>query len=307
MTKPQIINSKGERNELCDILAFPHLSDFYRKSAIGHYEWGYNREIVEMPEGWIEDCIFCNGNISAAKYRSPIGWFFTPVNPVTLDRYNRPYSWITAADLNTDADKIFLMKEQRNPVLDLGIPMAEQIRPWLQIMERALQCLDMDIIALSQPVLIEAPNSGGSLDGDVMEFDLKVGKKYIGVVDKGAVPVNILDLGASDNTQNLASTVMFVHNRIMEIIDMGNSNLKSSGVADLETKQANAGVSSYSDWGLKRRQQWCDIMNEMYPELELTVKVSEAWDEPEGSEAETAEDLNEDADDNDKEGDDAAE
>lgn len=291
MTKPQIVNSKRERKEEDEVLRLPHLMDFYRKSVIGHYEWGYNEEVVEMPEGWIEDTIFCYGNVSAAKYRNPIGWFFTPVNAVTLDRYNRPYSWITAADLNTDADKVFLMKEQRTPVLDLGTPMMEQIRPLVEIMERCFQCLDMNIIALSQPVILESPTAGNDLEGQMLEFDLKIGKKYVGCVDKKAIGASVLDLKADDHTGQLANTIMFLHSKIMDILCMPNSNLKSSGVSDMETGNANVGTSVYNDWGLKRRQQWCDIMNGMYPELKLTVKVSEAWDEPEGSPGETEGDM----------------
>lgn len=297
MTKPQFVNSKGERNELDDILRLPHLMDYYRKAVIGHYQWGYNEEMIEMPEGWIEDSLFCYGNISAAKYRNPIGWFFTPVNPVTLDRYNRPYSWITAADLNTDADRVFLMKEQKNPVLVLGVSMMEQIRPLVEIMERCYQCLDQNIIGMSQPVLIESPVPGNNLDGKMLEFDLKMGKKYIGCIDKKAVDTTVLDLKADDHTQNLASTIMFLHSKIMDILDMPNANIKSSGVSDMETGNANAGTSVYNDWGLKRRQQWCDIMNGMYPELELSVKVSDAWDEPEGSPGETEQDIKAEADD----------
>jgi hypothetical protein len=77
----------------------------------------------------------------------------------------------------------------------------------------------------------------------------------------------------------------------MDILCMPNSNIKSSGVSDMETGNANAGTSVYNDWGLKRRQQWCEIMNQLHPELRLSVRVSEAWDKPQGSEPEEAEDM----------------
>lgn len=289
MTRPSFINTKQERKEDEDQLSIPHILDFYRKSVIGHYEWRYNTDIIEMPEGWIEDTLFNYGNISAAKFRAPIGWFFTPVNPVTVDRYYRPYSWISAADLNNDADRAFLLKEQKNPVLDLGVSMAEQIMPYVKIMERCFKVLDMNVLALSQPVAIES--APGEIDGCIQEWDLKQGKYFMPVINKKAVGTQVLDLKAQDHTQNLASTIMFLNSKIMDTLCMPNANLKNSGVSDMETGNANVGTSVYNDWGLKRRMQWCDRMNDLYPELQLSVRVSESWDSPEGSEAEQTADM----------------
>lgn len=290
MTKPSFINTKGERKADEDTLSVPYLIDYYRNAVIGHYVWSYNEEaLIGVPEGWFEDTLFCYGNLSAAKYRQPIGWFVTPVNPVTLDRYNRPYSWITAADLNSDADRAFLLDEKKEPVLQLGVSMMEQIRPMIEIMARCYQVLDINVLALSQPIAIES--APGQMEGEVQEWDLKCGKRFVPVISKKAIGAEVLDLKAQDHTQNLASTIMFLHSKIMDILCMPNSNLKNSGVSDMETGNANAGTSVYNDWGLKRRQQWCDIMNQLHPELQLSVSVSEAWDKPQGSEPEVKEDI----------------
>jgi len=290
MTRPSFINTKAERKAEEETLEVPYLMDYYRNAVIGHYEWDYNRELLkDVPEGWFEDTLFCYGNLSCAKYRQPIGWFVTPVNPVTLDRYNRPYSWITAGDLNSDADRAFLLEEKKEPVLQLGVSMMEQIRPMIEVMARCYKVLDMNIIGLSQPVAIES--APGGMNGELLDFDLKAGKRTIPVINKSAIGAQVLDLKAEDHTQNLASTIMFLHSKIMDILCMPNSNLKNSGVSDMETGNANAGTSVYNDWGLKRRQQWCDTMNALHPELNLSVKVSEAWDKPQGSEPEEAEDM----------------
>lgn len=294
--RPTFINTKKERKEESEVLDIPYLMDYYRNSVIGHYEWGYNEDVIkDVPEGWFEDTLFCYGNLSAAKYRQPIGWFVTPVNPVTVDRYYRPYTWITAADLNSDADRAFLLEEKKEPVLQLGVSMMEQIRPLVEIMARCFKVLDINVIALSQPIAIES--SPGKIDGEIQEWDLKAGKRFIPVISKNAIGAEVLDLKADDHTQNLASTIMFLHSKIMDMLCMPNSNLKNSGVSDMETGNANAGTSVYNDWGLKRRKQWCDAMNALHPELQLTVKVSDSWDEPEGSEPEVSEDIGTEDDD----------
>lgn len=289
MTHPNIINTKGERKALEeDELDVSNLIEYYRNTALGHYEWGGAPIIMDdMPIGFIEDTLFCYGNISAKKVKG-LGWRVMATKPETIDMYGQPYTWLPETIAGRDVDKIGLMNPSKEPVLDLGVPMSEQIFPYLVIMGRALKVLDINIMDLSQPVLVEGLS--GTLEGAMREMDVKCGKRTIPCVKKESIGIEVLDLKAQDHTQNLASTIMFCHSKIMDLLDIPNSNIKSSGVSDMETSNANAGLSTYNDWGLKKRKQWCDRMNKLHPELELTVKVSGAWDVPEGSPAEEKKD-----------------
>lgn len=292
MTRPDILNTKHERKELAeDELDTSNLIEYYRNTHLGHYEWSGSDEIMaDMPIGFIEDTIFCYGNISAKKVRG-LGWRAMATKPQTVDMYGQPYSWLPETIAGKDADKIGLMNPSKEPVLTLGTPIAEQIMPYITIMARALKVLDINIIGLSQPVLVEGLS--GTLEGAMREMDLKCGKRTLPCVKKESIGIQVLDLKAQDHTQNLASTIMFCHAKIMDILDMPNSNIKNSGVSDMETSNANAGISTYNDWGLKKRQQWCDRMNKAHPELNLSVRVSQAWDMPEGTPQEVAEDTKE--------------
>lgn len=303
MTHPDVINTKGERRALAeDELDISTLIEYYRNTHLGHYEWGGSEEIMaDMPIGFIEDTLFCYGNISAKKVKG-LGWRVMATKPETVDMYGQPYTWLPDTVAGRDVDKVGLMTPSKEPVLNLGVAMADQIEPYLTIMGRALKVLDINILSLSQPVLVEGLS--GTLDGAMREMDLKCGKRTIPCVKKESIGVEVLDLKAQDHTQNLASTVMFCHAKIMDLLDIPNANIKNSGVSDMETSNANAGLSTYNDWGLKKRQQWCDRMNALHPELNLTVKVSGAWDVPEGSKAEEEQDEKEIGDDGDAQNDD---
>lgn len=288
MSRPTFITTKGDRNGMEDQLDTSTLIEYYRNTAIGHYEWSGSSAIMDaVPLGFIEDTLFCYGNISAKKI-SGLGWRFMATKPVHIDMYGQTYDWLPDAELNHDTNIAGICEPSKNPVLNLGVSMARQIQPYLDIMATALRVMDVNIVSLSQPVVVEGLT--GELDGKLFELDLKAGKRFIPAVKKDSLGLNVLDLKATDNTQNLASTVMFCHAKIMDILDMPNANLRSSGISDMETANANAGLTLYNDWGLKRRQQWCDRMNALYPHLELSVKVARGWDVPEGSPAETKED-----------------
>ena len=239
MSKPSFIATKAQREQARMSIDTTDIMRHYRNILRGSSQWEGLPE--DMPIGYIEDTAlwYCSG--FGLKKCKGIGIAGFPANPVTLDVYGRPVDWlpsiINGVSAYTANDDIY--KEANTPVLWIGTPLSEQVKPYAEIMSMCLKTLGQNLRALSQPVMISGQPSGQAGDNVtaiLLKSDLDVGNYYIPTVEGRGTPLEVLDLGAKDNTQNLISTLSACDARILEILQTSNGIEKSSGITTAETE-----------------------------------------------------------------------
>lgn len=264
--KPTFVQSKGEANKTADAIDTAKIVEHYRNICRGLFEWDGLPE--DMPRGYIEDtCLFFCSGVSM-KEVSGIGLSVLPANPVTMTIYGTPYEWLPAYIQNITAyrntDYLDLFEKSNTPVLWMGNSRFEIIKPYIELMSKAMKVLGVNITALSQPVLIAgrpSGNAGDNINAILLKNDISSGESYIPVVEPGAIKMEVLDLKATDNTQNLLSTIKACDTFILELLGANTGVEKSSGITPMETAVSMKSIEMDIDAQLKRRQDWCDKIN----------------------------------------------
>lgn len=269
MAKPTFLLSKGQRNK--DVLYTGDIERHYRQVAGGLYV--YDGLPDGCPKDFIEStALFYSGGAGCKRVRG-LGTIIAPIKPANLTIYGEPYDWIPEPlrgmmPVSADSD---LFKPSNEPALWLNGSIYDAIEPYLQIMSTALKVLNTNIIALSQPIMISGLPSA-PLKGLIMKSELMDGETYIPVTGRDGVAPEVLDLKAQDHTQNLISTLDWCDARILEIMASSNGVQKSSGITTMETVSGVQSVLQQFEIGLKKREDWCDRVNDRFG-MELNVKA----------------------------------
>lgn len=272
MTRPSFIKSKGERQALASTIDTVDIMRHYRNVLRGSSAWDGLPE--DMPVGYIEDtALWYSAGFALKKVRG-LGIAGFPVNPVTLDVYGRPVSWlpsiINGVTAYRESDDVY--KEATTPVLWIGTPLADQIKPYAQLMSMTLKTLGQNLNALSHPVMISGTPSGQAGDNIgaiLLKSDLMDGQLYIPTIQGINGTLEALDLHATDNTQNLISTLSACDARILEILNTSNGIEKSSGITTAETETGSMPLQ-YAQGGY---DELCDIWAEkVNAELGLSIR-----------------------------------
>lgn len=183
--------------------------------------------------------------------------------PQNLTIYGRPYQWLpvtlsSTMPLDTLSD---FYSPSSEPCLWIGQAMCDAIKPYIDIMDRALAVLNQNIFAMSQPVLISGLPTA-NLNGLVLESEIMEGESFIQIVGKDAIQPEVLDLKVQDRTQNLISTIDWCDARILEIMMSSNGVEKASGITTLETVSGVQSIIQQYDSGLELRKEWAERVNE---------------------------------------------
>ena len=279
MTRPTFRTSKGERRGgASETIDTSGLVQIYRDIARGRFIWEGLPD--DMPDGFIEDtALFYNAGVSIKD--TGMGPVVLPAKPVGLTVYGTPYTWVPGnvpgvMGLESDPE---LFAESDNPVLWMSMSVMDRIKPYLDVMARCLKVLNVNVGALSTPILIEGrpdAGEGGNLTGVLLKSDLLAGESFIPVIRGDGMPLSTLDLGVQDHTQNLISTMEAMHAKILEVMHSGDGVAKSSGITVEETVNGNQSVEQAADLELERRKAWCDRINAVMGtdvSVERTVRV----------------------------------
>lgn len=273
MAKASFVNSMGDRKKAEKGLFVDLLVEHYRSIAGGLYRWGGMPE--DMPEGYVETtALFFSPGVGTKRVPG-FGQVVLPVAPATLTIYGTPYEWLPEKLFGMplpDATRIF--EKSRDPCLWIGSSTLARIDPYLNIMKRTLQTLDVNICALNQPILISGIPPGAELQGMILENDLMNGQRIIPMVKRDALNVEVLDLKSEDHTQNLVSVLDWCDARILEIMASSNGVEKSSGITTMETVSGVQSVLQQFEQGLELRRSWVDKVNDRF-RLGWTVEAGE--------------------------------
>lgn len=274
--KPTFLLSKGERNAQDELLYTGDVEAHYRQVAGGLYEWDGLPE--DCPRDFIESmALFYSGGVGCKKVRG-MGEIITAIKPANLTIYGQPYEWIPEpmrGFMPIASDSEFF-RPSNEPSLWFGISVYDSIEPYLNIMAQTLKVLKTNIVGLSQPVMISGlPNA--PLGGLILKSELMDGETYIPLASRNGVSAEVLDLKATDHTQNLISTIDWCDARILEIMASSNGVEKSSGITTIETVSGVQSVVQQFQNGLKRRQDWADRVNDRF-KMDLSVKAGMGFD-----------------------------
>ena len=259
--RPAFINTAGQRKhdgtgfEPIDLL--PRYVDAYA----GRFKW------TGLPEGCPDDFpevkLFEVGGLSAKKVRG-LGDCVMGAAPETLTIYGTPMTWLPAGIVgNVPGSSVneYLFKASNNPVLWEGVPMMERIDPYLRIMCKAMNALQMNTVSLSMPILVEtAP--GAELAGKMIRTAVGNGDIFIPTVSKGAIAAQVLDLKATDHTANLLGVIHDMDAQMLDMMHIRTALEKASGISDAEATASDQQVSEGLLMDLQRRRTWCDLIND---------------------------------------------
>lgn len=285
MARPTFINTKGERNrdtgaETDDII------ERYVTAWCGRFVW------ENLPEGcpadFIERQLFFYGGVSAKKVRG-LGVCVMASSPTALSLYNTPLAWmpngIHGSENGTSVSRD-LWKESNNPVLWDGVPMRDRIAPYLEIQRKALNALSVNLIGLTNPVVIEtAP--GAELKGKIIKNNLGAGDVYLPVIDKASIGASVLDLKAQDHTANLLGVIHDADGEILDMMHIRSSLEKASGISVEEASASVQQVAQGLLMDLRKREIWAERINERLGtsfsvRLPDDLMMTEVYDAPDG-------------------------
>ena len=276
--RPGFILTAGQRKREGEGFLIEDFIPRYADAFAGRFS--YAGLPKDCPDDFPERKLFEVGGISGKKVKG-LGDCVMGAAPETLTVYGTPLTWLPSGIVGNVPGTMIndsLFRPSDNPVLWDGIPMMLRIEPYLRIMCKAMNALHVNTAALSTPILVEtAP--GAELTGKLLSTDLGNGKVYIPTVSKGAVGASVLDLKAADHTANLLGVIHDMDAQILEMMHIRTALEKASGISESESTASEQQVNEGLEMDLRRRQRWCEDMNERLG-WDLSVKLVKRDAEP---------------------------
>lgn len=263
----------------------------------GIFSWTLDNSLPDVPKEFPEETLFFGVGVAVIPDTS-LGTVMCKINPIMLNIYGKPNSYLPSFDRGLVMDSNIVIptdlgvefKQSEYPALFFESSIYSLIEPYIDIMADTLSTLRQNVNALAQPILIYG-DIGNEVEGLLLSKDLKSGATQIPLVKKGAIPAEILDLKATDHTQNLINTFKALDCEVLSVLGIKNSGVeKTSGVNIAESTAVIHEINTSINEKLKRRQEYCDLLYEkhgidIWCELTPSYKMYlEMSDEPESEE-----------------------
>lgn len=296
MSKPVSINSKGQRNRATGRFTSDEIEMHYRDMLRGLYLYEGDGLPTDMPFGWLEaEGLFYNSGIGF-KNVTGLGFCAFGANPVYVNIYGAPTKWLPAQMWGMgayDASKVIgLFDESDAPVMWNRFSQQERIRPYVDILRRAMNTLHVNLASLNHPTVIQGVASnraGDNIASLMLESELDDGATFVPTVRPGdPLGLTAIDLGVSDNTQNLISTIDWADNRIQAVLGISTDTEKASGIGPYDASGTGA-LATNTDGGLELRKQWLEQVNDRFgtsitvrrnTDIEKTIQADDANGNP---------------------------
>lgn len=303
MAVGDIINSKGTRKRMAGRFQSEELEVRYRDMLRGLYQYSGDGLPEDMPYGFIEAEALYYASGVAFKDVDGLGFCCFGANPVYVSIYGTPVKWLPqnvwGMNANQAAESIGIFKESDTPVLWNRASQQERIRPYIDIMRRALNTLYVNLGALNHPVLIQGIASGKPGDNIaslMLESELDDGATFIPMVRPGdPLGLTAIDTGISDNTQNLISTIDWADTQIKAILGLDTGIEKASGIGAYDAKGTGA-LATSTDSGLELRREWLEKVNDIFGTSIAVKRNSDITATIEGDDNGSISDDNEESD-----------
>lgn len=289
--RPTFIRSKGDASEpegVDTTLIEEHYKDVLRGA------WRFVGLPDDAPEGIIIDSLWeCPG--VGIKHVRGYGRAVLPAVGSVYDVYGTPKTWLPRPLGWSIPDGSEFFAESDEPVLWIKCSLRERIYPWVQLMARAMKSLGTNLFALTHPVMISGVPSdyaGDNVQSLMIRDVLSDGQMTVPAVRPDALGLDVLDLHATDNSQNLISTIQWCDSRILEMLGLSPGVEKSSGITSEETSSGERPMIGLNSWLENAMQQWGAKVgvtisrNEEMENVDDTDDSESVDSEPEGSDSE---------------------
>ena len=268
----------------------------------GIFSWTLENSLPDVPEHFPEETLFYGRGLAVIPETS-VGTVMCKINPVMLDIYGGPFSYLPSFDrglattvpnnvmIPSDLSVEYMQSEY--PSLCFECSIFNTIEPYIDLMADTLSTLRQNINAMAQPIAIYG-DIGNEVEGLLLSKDLTDGSLQIPVIKRNTVQAEVLDLKASDHTQNLINTFKALDCEVLSMLGVRNSGVeKTSGVNIAESTAIMQEINTSIGQQLKRRQEYCDLLYakhniditcELTPEYTIYIETGEDASEVEGEE-----------------------
>lgn len=279
--RPTFITTKGQRR-----LDDEYLVETY--DQVEHYSRIYATKfrwngVKNIPKDYIEKAVFYFGLIGSVDYyneKTLIAGL-----PSLYGIHGDVLQWIPSPFDNSEVDTSLMNKKltKDNPILFVShTPMAKRIEKLCRLKARAYNTLNNTLLSMGQPVLIETVQ-GNEITGILVDDAIRRGDETIKQLKQtNGINAKVLDLQGKDYTQSLISTINALDSEILSIMGVKNVGTeKKSGVTAEETLSITEELSLIDDYELRIRQDFCERVKSMFPEIsvELVKGVDNGYSE----------------------------
>ena len=250
---------------------------------LAHYAERYVAKVTfkgtpeDMPPGFIMKSLFWTGAVAPIKVFGED--HITPASPILRGMYGQPLTWLPqpVPDTVLPPDVMREHKAKEEPVLWFDFPLADELRPLCESMERAFRCLDQTVQAMQQPVILQGV-VGGEINAVQMGKSLESMKIY--TLDRAASSATTLDLGGHDYTQNLISTINALDCECLARMGIKSPGTeKASGVTVEETVSVTQELDLINRYEISRIKAWVEKVRDRFPGLEAELSPEVALNE----------------------------
>lgn len=276
MTRPTFLTTKGERGRY-EGFEIDDLEARYISAYCARFE--YQGLPDGCPADYIEFMMYTIGGVSAKKVKG-LGPVVMGAAPSAYSTYYYPVRWMPSlimGGMTGTGVSDSLMEESDMPMLWDRVSMHDRVQPYLEIMRKAVNALNMNLVGLSNPVLVEAA-PGLELKGKIIRNNLGSGDVFIPIVDRGATPASVLDLKVSDHTANLLGVIHDMDGEILEMMGIRSALEKASGITTEEASASDQQIWQFTQDELRRREEWLEKLNAKLG-TQITVRVADGWEE----------------------------
>lgn len=223
----------------------------------------------DMPQGFINETLFWTG--SAAPLHVFGQWHVVAASPVMFGIYAQPLTWLPSPAPNTvlPSDVMRSHDATENPVLWMRSCLADELRPLCVMMAKTYRCLEQTIQAMRQPVVLQGV-AGGEINQ--VETAKSLSDLNIYSLDRAAMSAGVLDLGGSDHTQNLISTINALDCECLARMGFKSAGTeKASGITVEETVSITQELDLINRRDIELCRQWAEKVRPMFPRISVRL------------------------------------
>lgn len=265
------MNTKGQRNSQAGRFDTTEIEMRYRDMLAGLYQYGGDGLPEDMPYGWLESSALFYSPGAAFKEVGGLGFCAFGANPVYVNIYGQPTQWLPENIWGMSASDaqhaIGIFEQSDTPVFWNRCSQQARIRPYLSILRRAINTLYVNLASLNHPVIIQGTPSGkvgDNIASLMLESEYDDGATFIPCARAGdPLGLTAVDLGISDNTQNLISTIDWADTQIKAVLGIDTGIEKASGIGAFDAK-GTGGLATSTDAGLELRKEWIERVNDRF-------------------------------------------
>ena len=262
-------------SDLLNDLTFQVLYDKFKLIAVNQFEWSWNKEVLptlteEILEGYLfkhGKAIFCNhpeGTYLCLEVQDGhnLNVYGKPLNYTAIGfHYNRSYP----------ADECVIIENNK-----LRLPTHNFLMFYINKMAEAERTADVNVKACKTPIIFACD------DKDALTF-----KRIFQQVD-GNVPAIFADKGLNlDAIEAFDTKAKFMGNELRDYIKgvendlltfLGQNNPAVDKKERLITDEVNSNnelIESFFELQLEARERACKAINEMFPDVQISVKPRE--------------------------------